>query len=286
MSAELLSTWANPGEENLLHHKDIPTREWVLFGGDIRTINLVTEEGDGERGYRHIFMQRQIEGGVKVNNLFWIAGSYGQLSNQTPGPQDYYVLIPEILGFFSLRAGKFNVNYGVNHPDHTAFNRSKIGLGQGNATHNVEVIGQSRIGEISITGIQGSSGKEREGGVLRLNYFAAKTLQIGASGMYLPDSIKYGAFSSAAYGKWLHAMIDVNQVYNPETTEAVIYSYGKASAEVYRGINLFYENNYSDLEIENGGGFQWFPRPHLEFIGKLTFKVDTISGEIMCHYFL
>lgn len=297
ISEEVLSASFYKGEANP-DHMDNNWPEWLAIGGDTRNLNMETRpRGSFEDYYHYIPMQRDIELGLKLGN-FWFSGSYGQYgldAKKESRRHSINYLANDNLGF---RLGKFMPAYGLMEPDHTAFNRTLLGLGEGDESYNLEASARNNLGEIFLTGIGLTKEKEdsysyKKNGVAgRLTYFALKTLQLGASIMYLRElddsSLKFGGFFSAAFNRWLFLSSDINE--ELKTAEPLkILSYSKVSAEAYRGVNIIYENNYSNINYQsvrqNNVGFDIFPRPHLEFLGKIISETDAVSYLIMSHYY-
>lgn len=293
---EILSTFSYTGESNPGHiNYELP--EWLIVGGDVRYVNMVSESVEKERIYRHIPMQRDLELGVNYHG-FIATVSFGIYNDKTSESRRHY-LFYKVSDVFSLRGGKFIPAYGLSQADHTSYNRNPLGLGQGAESYNVEASASTSFGQIIVTSIeatktQDEKGKaiyteENQGYALRATLFALKTLQLGASWMQMTTDTKRGGFMQASYGKWLYCGLDVNEVEDLDRTMG-FYSYGKCSAEAYKGINFTYENNYSKgdgLSARNNSvGVDFFPRPHFQFLGKLINTNGKNGFLLLSHYYL
>lgn len=289
-AAEILSTWSYKGEESVGHY-DWGQPEWLILGGDARYINMM-QETDTETVYRHLAMQRDVELGVSYGG-FVITGSGGQYYDRVNETRRHYLSYQR--EFFSIRSGKFIPAYGINAADHNAFSRTPLSLGQGDESYNTEAAITSKIGQVFLTQINYTKTPEKKytnensGYALRATLFALKSLQIGASWMRMTVDEKRGGFMQASYGKWLYCGLDVNEVEDLDRTIG-LYSYGKCSAEAYKGVNFTYENNYSKTagisSRNNSVGLDFFPRPHFQFLGKMINTNGKNGFLLLSHYYL
>jgi hypothetical protein len=248
-------------------------------------------------------MQRDLEAAIGYGPT-WIGASWGIYNDKVSESRRVYLVLPNIAEHFSLRVGKFTPAYGINFPDHTIYSRGKLELGEGSESWNIEGTVRGSSGEIFITGIGASKSeeasaeanakgkasvysKENQGIAARVNWFAHKKLQIGASLKTMTKDLTYGGFFQTAPYSWLYVAYDLNTL--EDRTSRALFSYGKISSEVFKGVSLFYENNYSKSDSqtrENNFGLQVYPRPHLEFIGKYGDSGGYKNYVMMAHYYL
>lgn len=299
ISEEVLSTWFYKGESSPGHY-DVGLPDFLAVGGDVRYVNIrTTTLREKNSTYRFIPMQKDIAFGVKIAEMWLIAG-YGLYNDKTQESRLHEIVYspnPTI----NIRAGKFLPTYGLLGQDHTAFNRSLLGLGEGDESYNFEASAHSPFGELFLTWIgmtkdlsdaeHPTYSTAKNGVAGKLTLFATKYLQLGGSLLLLrtinTEKILYGGFFSFGLGK-LFASSDLNEVSNTGET-AKFSSYSKLSYEVYRGINLFYENNYAKLDYlssrQNNVGVEWFPRPHFDFLAKALFLENATGALLMSHYY-
>ncbi len=289
----MLSTFSYPNEGQVGHF-DSGLPSWLAIGGDLRSVNIV-EEGEDEPSYRFIPMQRDIEVAAGYREI-WFGGSYGIYNDRLSESRRHYIVVQNVANRFTLRAGKFTPAYGINSQDHTAANRGRLALGEGDESYNLEASTKSPLGQIFLTGIAATKETNEKGEIEYTSNnsgFAARTtafilpkLQLGYSVMIRTLDIKYGGFMSFAIGKWLYGATDINELIVGEKRSVLTYS--KLSVQVYRGISLFYENNYSKTEIsnrENNLGVDFFPRPHFEFLAKGINRDGRLGALLMSHYY-
>lgn len=285
ISEEILSTWYYKGESNVAHF-DYESPSWLGVGGDLRSVFIRNNENVD----KFIGMQRDVDLAILLGPVAF-ASSYGIYNEKNTESRRHYGTLT-VGDNLTLRGGKFLPSYGIHHPDHTAFNRSPLGLGQGNESYNLEVSTRGKLGEVFLTGIALTKDGEEyttknTGNALRVNAFLTTWLQTGVSWMGLTNQVKYGGFAQLAFGKWFYASLDVNEIPDPEP---IVLSYGKVSFTPWRGINIIYENNLSkDLDAQvhqDAFGLQWFPRPHFEWLAKAITSEDEWSYLILSHYYL
>ena len=292
LSEQILSSFSYAGEGQLGHY-DFGLPTWLALGGDGRYVNIARETNE-EPEYKFIQMQRDFEIGAITNYVFG-AARYGIYQDTTSESRTHYAGLSGIIRGVYLRYGKFAPAYGTNTPDHTAFGRSAIGLGQGKESYNAEASYIGKLGEVFLTAITHTKttddfGKtvytsDDSGYAARLTWFAAKGVRLGSSFMRLDSSTKYGGFCELGYNKWLYLGLDVNELVTE--AERALYSYGKLHAELLKGFNFLYESNYSQKDgsyRENNWGFDWYPRPHFQFLGKVLNQQGKGGYMLLSHY--
>lgn len=302
LSSELLSTWGSTEETDPGHTPWLP--EWLAIGGDARYVNLATRYNEVTT-YRSIPMQKDIELGINCGPL-WLVTSYGEYFETTETPYQlrraYLLLGSDTLGV-SLRLGKFGVNYGLNHPDHTAYNRGVLNLGQGKESLNVELNLTNKIGMLTATAILGDESSlislyrapkitsgARQGGALRLITYPHERISIGASWMYThidyeQDLYVSGVFANLSLNEWIYGMVDYNfQEIAGGDDMATLWA--KVGLEALKGLHFFYSINMLNEITANGLGIIWYPRPHFEILTQAQMSGEILNYLLMTHYYL
>lgn len=293
---ELLSTSSYEGESGFLHFESIKD-ERIAIGGDIRYLNMATET-PRELAYKNLSMQTDFELAIRPVEWLWIDGAYGSYNdNELKESRRHYVsLLP--VPYLSLRFGKFMHTFGYMHQDHSAFNRSLLGLNEGQESYNVEGALLTPVGEwfmtaIILTKTYDENGDaiyrgERNGWSSRLSFFLTPMMKLGVSLMrYNDKTLRYGSFAEWALSKILYIAGDLNEEVTP--LERRFVGYGKTSVELYRGINLIYETNYkfdaTSVARANYFGLDLFPRPHFEILGKIGLRDNFMNYLLVTHYY-
>lgn len=295
LSEEALSTWSYEGESATGHiNLGLPSN--IAIGGDYRILNMAMARNN-QTTYRSIKMQKDVELAVKFAD-FWVGGSWGYYNGDSEESRRHYLIWGGET--HKIRIGKYLTSYGLLQADHTAYNRQTLDMGEGSESYNAEYSAVGRIGELFFTGIiltkhVSPTGKitynsEKSGGAARVNLFAASWFHIGASSMLIHtkenNRLTYGGFGTLVPFKALVILADVNEVFDGNFYD--LYSYVKFNLEVYKGVQLNYENNYSKAEYvsnrKNSVGLDWFPRPHFEFLAKVERSLNN-SFILMSHYY-
>lgn len=296
LSEEVLSTWSY-GNEGQVGHFDSKLPSWLAVGGDLRSVNI-GEETENELNYEFIQMQKDLEISLSPYRGVWVGGSFGVYNDKIAESRRHYVIWKDVASVFNLRAGKYLVAYGLAGQDHTAFNRGRIGLGEGDESYNLEISAKAPLGQLFLSGIAATKETKEETGqtiytsqnsgfAIRSTLFVLPKLQLGYSAMIRALDSKYGGFVSAAWGSWLYAGLDVNHVIVGEAQSNI--SYGKVSVDLYKGLLLVYENNFeaSDIIInKNSIAIDWYPRPHIETMFRAAKQNGLLSYLALWHYYL
>lgn len=263
-----------------------------MIGGDVRSVYL----GSEEKKHDWIHMQKEVEVGAEFSVLSAFY-SYGSYNNNLTKESRTHTLSFKPFDFFSFRMGKFLPNFGIMWPDHTVYTRSYLGLGQDNEVYGNEYVLKSRYGEVFYTQILKSKtfssngtkiyNDDDHGDMVRLSAFPVKGLTLGVNEAWMTSKIMYGGFLEVSYfGAFCSYELDFLK---PKVGEEVILSYGKLSYDMWRGIEIFYDNNFSMSRgipnRVNGLGLSLFPAPHFELTAKV-FKEETYGSYFMVHFYL
>lgn len=184
----------------------------------------------------------------------------------------------------SLRAGKFQLDYGIYFIDHTVATRQGIGFGEGTETFNLEWNYQSDkwsgAATLDLGRLDNPQLDTEKGGALSAAYAFAGTYKVGWSGYYGTQNGNNrqltGPYALLGFTPHFYFLGEADLQFiqpgggAPATNG--IFSYEKLGYELVQGL-IFYgmqENFVPDFGSSFtrvnvvGFGTQWFPRPHLE----------------------
>lgn len=284
LSSEGLSTWSVDGEADL-GRQYLP--EWLIVAGNVRSIYV----GSKETPYKHIPMQKELKLGVDFGPLAAV-GSYGLYNDRAKESRSHYVSFKPF-DFLAFRTGKFLPNYGIMWPDHTLITRGYLGYGENSEVYGNEYAVMTKYGEIFVTSVDKTKELDKytpknKGSIYRLSIFPYKGVVLGANSALMTDRKMYGGFLEWMYNERAFIAYEGSMLYALRRAPEYV-SYGKLSYELFRGINLFYDNNFSLYEGVptriNSIGLSLFPRPHFEFTGKV-YKGATIGSYVTANFYL
>ncbi len=314
LSKELMSTWGFEGEERFLY--TIPTTSTLALGGDVRWLNLRDDPPKGNYKERSIWMQRDFEAAVTVGK-FTVDGTLGVEDPKLDGNLEFisrrHYLLYQAAEAVTLRAGRFYPNFGIYVPDHSSVIRRGLGWDQGQETYNLEAGYQSDRWNYFATAIFGRIDdpniKREKGGALTVAYNPSEHSKVGASYYYGETN----EVTNHYVGPWAilgftskffllaQATATRSWPYQNKGAHWGMKDYARLDYELFKGFHTLatYEFSQSNLKIGDtrgdilGAGFQWFPRPHFEFL--LTYNKlyrKSLSTEpterilFLAHYYL
>lgn len=284
--AEVMPTWSYRGEEEALFGlAEAP--DWLSYGGDAR---YITTSGSRHVGF---WMQRDLEIAVQLVKGFTVGGSggvYGPLS--TPEWRKSYAKVT--IGHLAVRAGRFVAGYGLAVADHRLPTRAGLALGQGAETYNGEATVSSRLGEITMTSIQGSSAGAsgsaadgyrlyptgRTGWAVRAALFPGDSTQLGASVLRASDMHAAGLHIVTG-STWWFLLAEWDRRF-PGGDLAI----ARAGLEPARGLQLGPTNQWDGTRAAWGAFATWFPRPHLELSATTQYVIERYESAFLFHFFL
>ena len=315
LSQEVLSTWHRENESDFLWGL-VPSPEWLNLGGDFRYVQTHLDTPDTKTG-RFIVMQADIEAAASLGKFSFVA-TVGK-SHEVDPPKfidnffsrRHFVLYQASDQIY-VRAGKFQRAFGINLPDHLVGTKRGLGWDYGSETYNIEGSWIDEAKDIFITGIFGRPDNrdlDREKGVaVRAGFNLAETHKAGLSYFYgnKTSSERHlaGPYAMLGFRKDLFLLAEVDMVNehpkggDPRWGWA---NYGRLDYEPLQGFHLFVSHDLikSDLKVGNslkrtyGGGLQFFPQPHFEFLGSYQKQGNRqISSEdndffwLMLHFYL
>jgi hypothetical protein len=304
LSRELLSTWGNPREAEVLHGA-LP-EEWmkgleeskVRIGGDARWIQTRKENSASKSG-AFFLMQENIEAAWDAGP--WVVDlSVGKIEDPM-GKKEFRLVGSRYFGMYrmgenaAIRVGRFGTAFGLNLADHTLSVRRPLGLEPEFDRDNVELSWISEKNQYFASFMKSADANgetDREQAVaLRYDRVINENSRVGASfwqgegGTAASDS-KFKRFMVA-----LHTIVNIShQVYvmgeidRQERRDAPSTG-GKLTQSQYGFLRLYYEpvqgivpllqyqHERGDIALDSteankyGLGASWFPRPHFEFFG-------------------
>ncbi len=325
LSKDLLSTWSYENEELLGHGLIGKPHEWFQAGGDFRFIQSYTND-DVKTLTKNFWMQNQLEVSARFGG-FYIDSSLGVQRGPSSTPHLYEAISSRhYVGYFfsdevSLRFGKFLPAYGLNIPNHLATTRAPLGFDEGMEHFNLEAAYLGEKFDAFLTALMGKGDLEaaaieyspdpsldEHGAALSTSAWVLERFKLGVSFLYGSTDayhrILSGAFGVLKLTPKLYLLSEwdwqskVDKVTNIEARGFV--DYNELGFEAYKGVNLYIlqEESYLDLNTLSsrddsfGGGFKFYPRPHLEIqaeyrkerdMRKFTSYFD--SGYLTGHYY-
>ncbi len=303
-AGEVMSTWADKGEENPgLGALELPSE--IILGGDMRYLNVNRRTDAGARAHQKFWMQADVEAAFEIIQGLTIGASYGRYGPDAREEfRRNYVKLTH--GPAALRTGRFTPAYGIAFPDHTVPTRAALGLGQGGETYNAEASFTGSLGEVTVSGISGpeaavdaSAGHgyglqsgARSGVAARLAIFAGDRSQVGLSALDLAGVDTYrrafGAHAIVGITKTHYALLELDRKFEDGATVDVAAA--RAGWEAFTGFHLGATGSVLDESLGAGAFAQWFPRPHWELLveGRRTYVADRYSDTalLLVHYYL
>lgn len=312
LSREVLSTWGNENEEKFLHNSVDTSKldEWILFGGDVRSVQVHKETKAIRKG-RFIPMEASFSVGL-VREKWAVVAKIGELEAEErewkPELTSFYGLYKP-MDELSFRAGKFVPQYGLNLADHIAFTRSFLGFGleASRPTAEVQWSGETLTANFSASE-RGPSDEEhgprleqKETSVQsQLQFFFADRFKVAANGLQSKsDSLEknnLGLWSVLGFTPNIFWMNEFDwqtaRTKDIETRSFVMYN--KFGYTVMKGFDaliiheqLTADTGHPENQIRRTGpGFQFYPRPHFEFSGAWTKQEGDDYAWLLFHYYL
>jgi len=317
LSAERLSTWSRPGEEQPLEGLVTKTPDWLLVGGDVRYAQTYVETSQARSG-RWIRMQTDLAAAIVLPHVT-IVGAGGPHGESTDPHKDakmswreYYAKV-DVLDSLSVRGGRFYPRYGLNIPEHVSNIRSGLGFDEGQENENGEVTWSSESDEVAVTRLFGIptgeiDGAREKGWTLNWSHYLLNHHRLGVSllqaevnGEKRTAAGLNGVFTLS--DKWfLMSEVD-RQTRRPKGdvgTHDELYVFNRLGFEPIHGVVPFLVSEVTEQNIRTsrtrsdlwGFGTQWYPRPHFDFEAQVAaslFHADytfAASGYLIAHYYL
>lgn len=323
-SASKLSTWHYDFEEDPMHGL-IPVSDRVIMGADARWVKYHAKTGDQtiDKFWR---MQTDLEGTLHLGPA-WVTCVMGtKPAGPMEDPKDYSHLIHR--GYSArvdlfdehviARAGLFMPKFGLMLADHTALVRMASGLTPDSEQTQGELTYQTDDFEITAAMLMVNNAYDREGksksgynlgaalfvdGKNRIN---ANLLSTSLTKESTTISMMSASLSTVmSLTSMLYGMFEIDRVQNAVTINStktqteVLADYASLNFEVYKGIIPYLRYEYMDADITKtdtstsrwGAGFNWYPRPHFQFEGRVLRAVvnashsTTDETDFLMHYY-
>ncbi len=291
LSKEILSTWANEGEQYFAYGQ-LPTGEKVLLGAYVRGLQALRDDSTSTTA-RTILMQADAEGAYNAKS--WaIDASVGREEVRSGLNSDGIVfsrrhfLLYRLSDTVALRAGKFLKFYGLNDPNHYLYVRKDLNFGFDTETYNLEASYLGPSWSTYLTLIGGSMtdnmyAQVRENGVTgSVSYFFTEKQKVGLS-FYLGEDYTNkrwvgGPWMILSFTPAMYLLSELDfQTKNNKTsliTQTGYVTSNRLNYEWVQGIITFLSFDKKYLDSSNPGseqnsfgiGTQLFPRPHFELM--------------------
>ncbi len=212
---------------------------WIRPGIKYRGLHYRTDVGSPKSQDRWINMQGDLDLVFlfdKKSELAFVF-NYGYVptprrftSSNDPKPSNYisknHYLRWQMQKGLMLYAGLFDKIFGTRHPDHTAFNRSYIGLGQTDQSHGLGIQSSNENYELSGGFFMGNLSQEKElrqvGGSVMGEYYLDKTYTLGASALQSESDFKkenrYAVHSRLGFAKGKSFIVEAGLFDNQSKT--------------------------------------------------------------------
>lgn len=315
LSQEVLSTWQRENESNFVYGL-VKTPDWLNAGGDFRFVQTHLDTPDLKSG-RFIYMQADVEAAATFGKVT-VLTTFGK-SNEIEAPRfiDNFMsrrhfVIYQPTNEVYFRAGRFQRAFGINLPDHIVGTKRGLGWDFGTETYNLEAawIGESL--DVFVTGIFGRPDNldlNREKGLaLRVGHNLGNTYKAGLSYSYGSNNTArrhlVGPYALLGFRPDLFLLAEIDFQNQQPTAGDKLWgwaNYGRLDFEPIQGLHLFLTHDLIRADFKNettlkrsyGGGIQFFPRAHFEFLGSYQKQGNRlISAEdndffwLMMHYYL
>lgn len=257
--------------------EDKKAADWGVFGGDIRTVHIKSDNASNDSKITNLLMQAEAQMALYLSDQIVVSGSYGifsipakEFSTDIKKKEKYgfgsYYLMLKPNSVYVLRAGLFTPAYGLRIADHTASIRSGLYFPARAEKLGGEALLFSEYGEAQV----GSFAQEDGHFVTaRAALYLGKNNQIGAS-YYgsLTQGYATGGFGFFAQGSF-YAMAEMD--FQDGIAGKRFVGYSKIAQELVKGVHFYVVN---DKVWQTQGtrpnlitiGIQWFPFPHYESI--------------------
>jgi hypothetical protein len=295
LSSEVLSTWGSEQEKKVADFITQP--DGVFLGGDYRSVYYYVNNPKFTEG-QTVFMQADLELALRVAKKWYVDAIIGYSSNpRGEGLSDFAISRQHYFMYrptdeFSLRAGRFYPQCGINTPNHSILIRSQLDVhspeGQ-SESYNLE---GSYVGEkynLYLTAIFGRPDQinlKREKG---LSAVASRAIndhaKVGMSYLYGVNELSsrnlVGPFAMVGFTEKLYLLSEFD-FQNRENDGWGFVTTNRLGYELFKGFHLIGDQEYgkssfsqSALNLRYGLGVWWWPRPHFEFSLEYQSRLNT-----------
>jgi hypothetical protein len=286
LSSEVLSTWGSETEKKVADFITQP--EWLNLGGDYRQVYFYVNNPLYEEG-RTLFMQADIEAAFRVAEKWYIDGSFGYAEN--PRNQEisdsflsrrHYVLYRPT-NEFSIRAGRFFPNFGINTPNHSSLIRNLLGVNspqRQTESYNFEGSYLGEVYNVYLTAILGRPDrinlKREKGASVVVSRAINEQAKVGVSYMHAVNETSrrdiFGPFAMIGFTEKLYLLSELD-FQNKDVGGFGFVTTNRLGYEIFKGFHVIGNQEYGRLSFDApkgvnsvyGLGLWWWPRPHFEF---------------------
>lgn len=318
LSYEVASRWGNEKQSQFLHgvfekdpQPELTGNSEFLFGGEFRFLQVHKNDQVIREGY---FFPMQMDfSAAYVNPSYTLFARIGELDPDEKSWKaefrEYYVL-GRVGEEYTLRAGKFTPQYGINIPDHIYFIKSLTDLGMESQRRSIEgqFNGENWIFNLTLSqqSKDAESGREKESTISsQVQYYFQDSFKVAGniwSGQFNNgQKTMVGAWGVLPFLEQVYLVSEVDaitiEVFGAKTNSLVRYN--KLAYNPIKGLDLFIHDEsmspdtaHSEQQVDRQGiGFQFFPIPHFDLTGIFTIQKqssqkDTEYAWIMLHYYL
>ncbi len=306
LSLDMLSTWGNPREAEVLHgflpKKYMEDLEGSKFrvGGNVRTVQTHRDNRNVRSG-RYFLMQAEVEAAYDAGP-FAVVMSVGKIEDPM-GKGNFSFVSSRFFGLArfgesaNARIGRFSTAFGLNLADHTLSIRRPLGIGPEVERDNVEL---SWLGEkdqffasyMQTVTATADASRERAA-VFRYERVVNERSRLGASfwqGDGGSENIALGT-KFTRFMVALHGIVNINEQWfltceldrqeridKKSAGDGLLqsqYAYLRLQYEPVQGVLplVQYQHERGDIGINStdinkyGFGINFFPRPHFEILG-------------------
>lgn len=298
LSRELLSTWGTEREAEVGH--GFLSKDWadslenskLRLGADIRSVQTHRENSTTRAG-QFFTMQAQAEA-VWDEGPWAVAMSVGKIEDPR-GKKEFRLVSSRYYGLLrfaeygAVRAGRFSTAFGLNLADHTLSVRRPLGFGPEVERDNIELSWLGEKDQAFLTFAESApstsdADKERATS-FRYERIINERSRVGAS-FWQGQGSQFDRWVAAAHGivniskEWFFSgEIDRTERSTKRVngTDVVLsqYVYARLNYEPVQGFwpLLQFQHERADVSLNSseankyGLGFNFFPRPHFEFLG-------------------
>ena len=317
LSEEVLSTWRKEKESDFLWGLIKPP-EWINAGGDFRAVQTRLDTPTIRAG-KFVVMQADVEIAATTGD-FTFLGTLGKTNDIDPpkfvdhfmSRRHFVIYHPHSKEELYFRAGRFQKAFGVNLPDHLVSTKQGLGWNYGTETYNLEAAWIDSNKDIFLTAVLGRPDNpdlnREKGASLKAGYNLGDTHKLGFSYFYGRNSGSsrhvFGPYALLGLRKDLFFLAEVDFQNNRPNGSNALWgwaNYGRLDYEIVQGLHVYLAQDLLKSDFKDGqsvsqslgGGIQFFPRPHFEFLGtyqkQRNLKVGADYNDyfwLMMHYYL
>lgn len=294
----------------------VPDSENLSLGGDIRWVQWYRDTPTSTSS-DFVPMQADLEAAGTLGKFKAVA-TLGYQEVQAPAKfldsviSRRHYLLYQVNDNLTLRAGRYQVPFGLMIPDHFTTVRRGLMWDQNTETHNIEAVITSDPWELFLTGSLGrldTATVDREKGFsFRAGYSFLEKQKVGLSYFYGANDAQtrhvVGPYALISLSPSWTVLTEVDfQNQQPAGRAAVwgLFNYNRMNYEMIKGFVVFGSAQVSfanlDREITRfvayGGGLQFFARPHFEVqVSYEKQKINALFDRftdfafLMFHYYL